>query len=95
MLIFLLLLNLIFLNFYFFTIDSDENFLTKIRLSFIKSILIFSLLIALSTEFLSYFNGINSYNIAFYWGISLLCLVVLVLRKKQGPNFENIKIRLL
>ena len=76
--ILLIFSSAIFLFRYFVNYEMGEksSFIDSVRIGFIKSFIVVSLLCYLSAEFLSIFNGFNLFVLTIFWGlINIICLI--------------------
>ncbi len=83
---------LLFINLFGLIIISFS--LKEIRLSLLKGVLFFSLLLLVITEVLSLFNALNYWGLLLCWGSIDVLLIYLILKKKSFRNFIAVKNKL-
>lgn len=88
-----LIFSFIFIFFIFLILNNKDDVFTNIRLSFIKSSIIISLLVVFFTELLSFFKILTSNYIIISWGIVFVVsfLVFAYLIKKNNILLKNLK----
>lgn len=63
---------------------------SRIRIAWLKSLLVFTSLIYISTEFLSFFNVLNTFSVALFWAIVVFVLAWVIFKNKLWPINLNL-----
>ena len=89
---FLILSFTLIFGIFSFSFKKKGAVFTNIRLAFVKSSLIISLLVALFTEFLSFFKILNFSSLSFLWLIIFVCsfIIFVIIFKRNNRSFKNL-----